>query len=81
MLKSTPEYVAAHRSDLADKPPKAGPELIARYRRERRHKRALLVGAIYRAIPFINKPSRTEAIQTARNLGAISGDLATHQEP
>jgi hypothetical protein len=81
MLKSTPEYVAAHRRDLADRPPKAGPELIARYRRERRQKRALLVSAIYRAIPFVNRPSRTAAVQTVRSLGAISGDLATHQEP
>jgi hypothetical protein len=80
MLKSTPEYVSAHVRGLADKPLNAGPELIARYRRERRQKRALFAAAVYRAIPFVNRPSRSAVIQTVRSLGTGAGDVATHEE-
>ena len=55
MLYSTPEFVAAHLQDLADKPPKAGPEAIARYRRERRQRRLRSVVAIVGAIPLLKR--------------------------
>ena len=61
MLKSTPEYVAAHLRDLADKPPKPGPELIARYHRERRQKLNRLAATVYRAVPFVNRADETRA--------------------
>lgn len=64
MLKATPEYAAAHLRnlvDLADRPPKAESEAIARYRRERRKKRILFVTTIYRSIPFVNRASKTQA--------------------
>ena len=55
MLNSTPEYVAAHQRDLADKPLKAAPELIARYREERRLKRRRLAASALRALPFVRR--------------------------
>ena len=68
MLNSTPEYVAAHLSDLADKPPKASPEAIARFREQRRRRRSQgigrLVAAISRAIPFVRTGSRGEVVPT-----------------
>lgn len=66
MLNSTPEYVSAHLNDLADKPPKASPELIARYRADRRNRLRRLAAGISRATPFVR-----------RNAG---GEVAT-QEP
>ena len=53
MLNSTPEYVAAHQQELADKPLKAGPELIARYRAERRLKRRRFAAKVLRVLPFV----------------------------
>ena len=64
MLNATPENAAAHLRnlvDLADGPPKADTEAIARYRRERRKKRILFVATIYRSIPFVNRASKTQA--------------------
>ena len=67
MLNSTPEYVSAHLADLADKPPKASPELIARYRAERRNKLRRLAAGISRAIPFVRWGAGGEA--TSRKPG------------
>jgi len=61
MSTSTPEYFAAHARDLADKPPKPGPELIARFRRERRERRARLVAVVYRVIPFVGRDDEAGA--------------------
>ncbi len=66
MLNSTPEYVAAHLADLADKPPKASPEAIERFREQRRRRRSRRLGrlvvAISRAIPFVRTESGGEVV-------------------
>ena len=61
MLRATPEFAAAHQRELADKPPKAGPAAIARYRSERREKRSLFLAAVYRSLPFVDRTRETEA--------------------
>ena len=53
MLNSTPESVAAHLRDLADKPPKAGPELMARCRHERRLRLRRVAVSVLRVLPFV----------------------------
>jgi hypothetical protein len=68
MLKSTPEYIAAHLTDLTDKPPTATPEARARFREERRRRRSQYIGrlvaAISRAIPFVRTGSHGEVVSS-----------------
>ena len=65
MYKTTPEYVSIHLQNLSDKPPKAGPELVARYRRERRARIRRLAANIYHSLPLRHKEETAETSNQA----------------
>ena len=66
MLKSTPEYVTVHLQNLSDRQPKAGPELVARHRRERRARMSRVAASFYHGLGFRRKDETSEASNEAR---------------
>ena len=67
MLRSTPEYVQAHISNLktndgSGEASRHRMEAVAQHRRERRERFGRLTGSVLGSLPFVNKPIELEAV-------------------